>query len=290
MIRTAALAFLLLGGDEIKGPVEYVKDGVKAQGKVIPWKKIATLEETDPELASPEDPFTDEEGKTLVRKVVENAFDREAIRGIGLRIARRAPRTALAPPFEGRWLAVEDKTRHHQLKAFALHALDLMKVDADGRVHQGTGRELSDFYGWGATVHAPADGEVIQADDSFEDLPAGKGGKFAEANFVTLRHAGGECTTFGHLRKGSAKVKAGETVRKGQPLAQVGNSGASNFPHCHFSMVIPVRDEQARGTWISVPWRLQDFRLVQAGKTPCDIQVRQARPQEGWIMLFPGAK
>ena len=287
MIRATALAILLLAADEISGPVDYTKDGVKSRDKVTPWKKISTLDETDPEPAAPQDPFADEEGKVLVRRIVENGFDKDAIKGIGPRIARRAPQTLLAPPFEGRWVAVDDKTRHHQLKAFALHALDLMKVDAEGRVHQGSGRELTDYYGWGAPVHAPADGEVIQVDDSFEDLPAGKGGKFSEANFVTLRHAGGECTTFGHLRKGSAKVKTGEIVKKGRVLAQVGNSGASNFPHCHFSLLMPVRDDQGRGAWISVPWRLRDFRLVQVGKTPCDIQVRQARPQEGWIMAFP---
>lgn len=287
MIRTAALALLLLGGDEIAGPVDYTKDGVTLRGRTTPWRKISTLDESDPEPAAPDDPFADAEGKALVRRAVDNAFDKDALKGIGPRIARRAPRTALAPPFEGRWIAMEDKTRHHQLKVFALHALDLMKVDAEGRVHQGSGRELTDYYGWGAPVHAPADGEVLQADDSFEDLPAGKGGKFPEANFVTLRHAGGECTTFGHLKKGSAKVKVGETVKKGQLLAQVGNSGASNFPHCHFSLLIQARDDQGRGAWISVPWRLQEFRLVQAGKTPCDIQVRQARPQEGWIMAFP---
>jgi murein DD-endopeptidase MepM/ murein hydrolase activator NlpD len=287
MLRATALAILLLAADEISGPVDYTKDGVKSREKTTPWKKISTLEETDPEPAAPDDPFADAEGKALVRKVVENGFDKDAIRGIGPRIARRAPRTPLAPPFEGRWMAVEDKTRHHQAKAAALYALDLMKVDAEGRSHQGAGREVTDFYGWGAAVHAPADGEVVQVEDSFEDLPAGKGGKFSEANFVTLRHVGGECTTFGHLRKGSAKVKPGVMVKRGQPLAQVGNSGASNFPHCHVTLLMPVQDDQGRGAWISIPWRLRGFRLVQAGKTPCDITVRQARPQEGWIMEFP---
>lgn len=287
MIRTAALAILLLGGDDLSGPLEYAKDGVKLQGRITPWERISTLEEADPAPASPEDPFADAEGKALVRRIIENSRDKDALQALGPRISRRAPKTALAPPFEGRWRAVEDKTRHHQLKAFALHALDLMKVDAEGRVHQGTGRELTDFYGWGTTVHAPADGEVLQADDRFDDLPAGKGGAFAEANFITLRHAGGECTTFGHLRKGSATVRAGERVKKGQPLGQVGNSGASNFPHCHVSLMLPIRDDQGRGGWVSIPWRLQDFRLVRVGRTPCDIQVRQARPQEGWTMIFP---
>jgi murein DD-endopeptidase MepM/ murein hydrolase activator NlpD len=287
MVRIAAVLALLLAGDEITGPLEFLRDGVKLQGKTTPWKKISSLEETDPVPAPPEDLFGDAEGKALVRKLAENAWDKEAIQAVGPRIARRAPKTVLAAPWEGRWQGVEDKTRHHQLKAFALYALDMMKVDEEGKVYKGSGKDLSDFYGWGATVHAPADGEVLQVDQGFEDLPAGKGGKFSEANQIMIRHASGECSSFGHLKKGSAKVKVGDAVKKGQPIAQVGNSGASNFPHCHFALLLPVQDEQGRSTWISVPWRLQGFRLVQVGKTACDIQVRQARPQEGWTMLFP---
>lgn len=287
MSRVALLLALLLGGEELSGPMEFRGDGVKIGQKVTSWKKISTLEESDPVPAAPEDPFGDEEGKALLKKIVENAFDKAAIQGIGPRIAKRAPKAVLSPPFEGRWLAAEDKTRHHQLKAFALYALDMMKVDPQGRMFQGAGENLSDHYSWGEPIHAAGDGEVIQVDDHFDDLPAMKIGKFAEANYVAIRHPGGESTFYGHIKKGSAKVKVGETVKKGQPIANVGNSGASTIPHCHFALLMPVQDDQNRAGWISVPFRFQGFRLVQAGKTACDIQVRQARPQEGWILMCP---
>ena len=36
-----------------------------------------------------------------------------------------------------------------------------------------------------------------------------------------------------HLKQGSARVAVGQRVKRGQPIAQVGNSGSSSEPHLH---------------------------------------------------------
>jgi hypothetical protein len=47
----------------------------------------------------------------------------------------------------------------------------------------------------------------------------------------------GELSHLGHLRPGSVQVAVGHKVRAGQPIAQVGTSGSSLFPHLHYQLV-----------------------------------------------------
>lgn len=61
-------------------------------------------------------------------------------------------------------------------------------------------------------------------------------------NMVIITN-GSLSTLYGHCKKGSVYVKNGETVKKGQTIANVGNSGDSSGPHLHF--------EVRRGTAIS---------------------------------------
>ena len=55
-------------------------------------------------------------------------------------------------------------------------------------------------------------------------------------NYVVIDHGNGEFSHLGHLKPGSVKVAAGDKVRAGQPIAQVGTSGSSLFPHLHYEL------------------------------------------------------
>ena len=76
----------------------------------------------------------------------------------------------------------------------------------------------------GANVRAAADGIVAYADDTV----AGFG------NLVILVHSGGMLTFYGHNSK--LKVIAGQRVRRGDVIAEVGSTGISRGPHVHFEM------------------------------------------------------
>jgi murein DD-endopeptidase MepM/ murein hydrolase activator NlpD len=41
---------------------------------------------------------------------------------------------------------------------------------------------------------------------------------------------------YAHLKKGSVMVKAGDTVKAGQKIAEVGNSGNAPFSHLHYHL------------------------------------------------------
>jgi len=53
-------------------------------------------------------------------------------------------------------------------------------------------------------------------------------------NLVTVLHANGFQTRYGHLSQRSVKV--GEVVRKGQKIGEVGSTGRSSGPHLHYEV------------------------------------------------------
>ena len=65
-------------------------------------------------------------------------------------------------------------------------------------------------------------------------------------NYILIEGASG-VTLYGHLRSGSLRVRAGETVSAGEPLGAVGNSGRTSMPHLHFHLMDHADGTRARG-------------------------------------------
>ncbi|WP_135552314.1 murein hydrolase activator EnvC family protein [Paenibacillus cymbidii] len=57
-------------------------------------------------------------------------------------------------------------------------------------------------------------------------------------NTVVLDHGGGYWTWYGHIRENGIKVDEGDTVKKGQKIAEVGSTGDSTGNHLHFEVRI----------------------------------------------------
>jgi murein DD-endopeptidase MepM/ murein hydrolase activator NlpD len=91
-------------------------------------------------------------------------------------------------------------------------------------------------------VYAAGGGVVVAvfdegADDREVDLARFQNDKLADyGNYIIIDHGGGEFALYGHLRHGSARVKTGMLVDRGQPLAAIGASGSSLMPHLHFQL------------------------------------------------------
>lgn len=79
---------------------------------------------------------------------------------------------------------------------------------------------------YGKPILAAADGKVIEARPS-----SGYG------NIVVIYHGNGISTKYAHMEFSSIKVRAGQTVKKGQHIANVGNEGTSTNPHLHFEFL-----------------------------------------------------
>ncbi|MBS1715949.1 MAG: M23 family metallopeptidase [Armatimonadetes bacterium] len=109
---------------------------------------------------------------------------------------------------------------------------DCTRMAAEG--HRGIDfaiRSFADMEG-GVPVFAPLPGTVVESDDGYFDRTYKQND--VPANYVILHHGGTHYTLYWHLKRGSVKVKAGETVAAGQEIARVGSSGDCNWPSLHF--------------------------------------------------------
>ena len=87
------------------------------------------------------------------------------------------------------------------------------------KLHTGT-----DFGpGYGAPIYASKSGTVIFA-----------GWQTAYGNMIIIEHGGGFSTLYGHAS--SLLVGSGQSVRRGQHIANVGSTGFSTGPHLHFEI------------------------------------------------------
>ncbi len=93
----------------------------------------------------------------------------------------------------------------------------------------------------GVDVLAAAAGRVIAVRDGVQDISIRAPGAPSTAgrqcgNRVAIGLGDSWILDYCHLAQGSLKVKVGDAVSVGQPLAQVGLSGDTEFPHLHFSV------------------------------------------------------
>lgn len=185
----------------------------------------------------------------------------------------------LANPVRGKgWLADNGLAldRHHRpglmvaggaAQISRRYSMD-WKRQVDGKPLSGDPLEVRSYHAYGQPVYAVADATVVQARDGFPDniprTPAG----FTPAvplsmdslagNTVVLDLGDGQFAHYAHLQPGSVTVKAGQRVRRGEPLASIGNSGDARWPHLHFQVTTGPGIMSSEG----VPFVLERFRAI----------------------------
>ena len=147
----------------------------------------------------------------------------------------------LAPPFKGEWLVIQGGRSPLQNLHLAAYnqrfALDLLHL-RDGRVF-GDAQGNAGVHSWEQQLTAPADGTVVAARDDMDDA---EGASFVTntadvaGNTVVIELDSGHFVVLAHLRRGTLQVRAGDRVRRGDPLARVGNTGNTSLPHLHLQV------------------------------------------------------
>jgi len=102
---------------------------------------------------------------------------------------------------------------------------------------------------WGLPILAAADGIVSIMRDGMKDQPKlfAPNAAGGPGNYVVIDHGNGEFALYGHLRKGSIRVRQGQRVSAGEPIGLCGNSGASEIPHLHFQLQTAADIDSADG-------------------------------------------
>jgi murein DD-endopeptidase MepM/ murein hydrolase activator NlpD len=212
-----------------------------------------------------------------------------------LGVARARPLT-ISSPVAGPGLAVNspaDRVPSHGLLAYGqAYAVDFVHV-SPGQPRPGFGwwplaRQPGFYSGFGQPVYAPVDGTIVRAHDRQRDhwsrtswLSIGyliaegflrelTGTKRILGNHIVIDTGSGVYVALAHLRRGSARVAAGQRVRAGEHIADCGNSGNTTEPHLH----LQVMDRRMPMFAAGLPMNLDHFRVGGQDR-------RQAMPRNG---------
>jgi hypothetical protein len=211
--------------------------------------------------------------------------------------------SAIAPPLIGpNWVdgnSCCDMTPHRmalnplngQLWAAERFAIDYVQLGPDLRMFHGDKTRLDSYVGYGADIHAVADGRVVAVRDGLPEQVPGKDpvglplDQYA-GNYVVEVMSDGSYVLYGHLKTGSIKVQVGDRTTPGQVIASLGNTGNSDGPHLHFHIMSgpdPLRSD-------GLPFVLSSFTLTGriASANPEEaIQAGQPAPMEPGFAARP---
>ena len=183
------------------------------------------------------------------------------------------------------------------------YAIDFVRLDSGINTFSGDPSRNSSYFVYGAEVVAVAAGRVAATRDGMAEntppnVPPNGGIDDAAGNFVNQDLGGGRFALYAHLQPGSLRVRPGDTVRPGQVIGLVGNSGNSSEPHLHFHVMDGPGGQSNLGA-NGLPYVFDRFRLTGRvigldGTTPFPVRV-PVRPSErtgqypltGDILAFP---
>jgi murein DD-endopeptidase MepM/ murein hydrolase activator NlpD len=161
------------------------------------------------------------------------------------------------------------------------YAVDWEQLDGQGRIYHGPRTDVKSYTIYRKEVLAVADAKVVSTIDGMPNqmpgkMPANIAIEQADGNSVILDLGGGRYALYAHFDPGSVRVREGDTVKRGQVIGLVGNTGNSLAPHLHFHVMSQPIALASNG----LPYEIDGF-LVTArtpGTTAFDTAEEQGTP------------
>lgn len=160
---------------------------------------------------------------------------------------------ALASPVKGsNWVFINQSTLGYHFNTMFFvggkigtgerYAFDNLQIDAAGEVFSGDPKVNESYYNYKDTLYAVADGIIYEIQDGFPENDGNmhnvtfNTAKELGGNFLALDLGNGRFAFYCHCVPGSFFHGVGKTVKEGDPIALLGNSGNSDCPHLHFEL------------------------------------------------------
>lgn len=146
-----------------------------------------------------------------------------------------------------------------------LYGIDFLQIGANGRTFKGDIHQNKNYYCYNQEVLAVADGKIVSIQDGIaENNPHTKqfavqiNEKTLPGNYIIIDLGNNKFAAYGHLIPGSIKVKVGDSVKRGDVIAKLGNSGNSAEPHLHFQMM----DNAVFLRTNPIPYGFEHFKVI----------------------------
>ncbi|HYK91590.1 MAG TPA: M23 family metallopeptidase [Acidobacteriota bacterium] len=143
------------------------------------------------------------------------------------------------------------------------YALDVVRIGSDWCESRGYfPRSNQKYHIWGSLLHAPCEGLVVHAVNDVKDNAAfGDDRPYGVGNHAVIRMDETSYVVLGHIQCGSVRVAKGDTVRTGDIIGRVGNSGWSERPHLHMQAMRATNSDWWHGS--ALPIRFNGRFLVR---------------------------
>jgi murein DD-endopeptidase MepM/ murein hydrolase activator NlpD len=176
-------------------------------------------------------------------------------------------------------------------------AIDWVRVNDTDSTYSGDRLKNENYIAEGNDALAVANGRVVAVKDGLPENVPGVNSRAVPitletvgGNHVIIDIGGGRYAFYAHLKPGAIRVKVGDTVKKGQVIGLVGNTGNSTEPHLHFH----ISDGNSPLGSEGVPYGLDSFEIVGHCRTfniGCTRETPKTRhgeiPLESVLVRFP---